>query len=199
MVPSASTAPRWSTVTYRAMLRTKSMSCSTTISVARRLISWGWRRVTSRPLNWIVPAVGLSWPVRSLKSVLLPPPLGPITQRSSPRLRVKSTELTARSPPNSFTRPRAWSTTSFIRELRRWGPPSGGSPDRAFDGRHQAPGKEQDDHHEDRAERDGRVGDRRSAEVIREELNDERPDHGPVQRAPPADHHPDDHQRRLEH
>ena len=30
------------------------------------------------------PAVGLSWPVRHLKNVLLPAPLGPIRQRSSP-------------------------------------------------------------------------------------------------------------------
>src|SRR5437773_1387871 len=64
MVPSASTAPRWSTVTYRAMLRTKSMSCSTTISVARRLIS-RTRSAVRRASAWVMPAVGSSSKIRS--------------------------------------------------------------------------------------------------------------------------------------
>src|SRR5436189_65139 len=64
MVPSASTAPRWSTVTYPAMFRTKSISCSTTISVARRLIS-RTRSAVRRASAWVMPAVGSSRRTRS--------------------------------------------------------------------------------------------------------------------------------------
>ena len=56
------------------------------------------------PLNRIRPPLGCSWPLSSLKKVLLPAPFGPIRQRSSPCRRRKSTPSTARTPPKRFCR-----------------------------------------------------------------------------------------------
>src|SRR5450631_738695 len=57
--PSASTFPWWSTVTFLAMLRTNSMSCSTTTTVwspARLRNSSAVRSVSA----WVMPAIGSS-------------------------------------------------------------------------------------------------------------------------------------------
>ena len=47
------------------------------------------RRVMSRSLNQIAPAVGSTWPEIMLMKVVLPAPFGPITQRTSPLASVK--------------------------------------------------------------------------------------------------------------
>ena len=60
--------------------------------------NWG-SAVTSSPSKDTRPEVGGSSPAMSLKNVLLPAPLGPITDRSSPVRTSKSTALTARSRP----------------------------------------------------------------------------------------------------
>ena len=60
--------------------------------------NWG-SAVTSPPSKDTRPEVGGSSPAMSLKNVLLPAPLGPITDRSSPARTSKSTALTARSLP----------------------------------------------------------------------------------------------------
>src|SRR6266480_4326343 len=52
------------------------------------------------PLRRMRPEVGRMTPVRQLKNVLLPAPLGPMMARISPRLTSKSTELSAVRPPN---------------------------------------------------------------------------------------------------
>src|SRR5881296_1476855 len=60
------------------------------------------------------PAVGLSCPVSSLKSVLLPAPLGPIRQRSSRSASVKSTPRTASTPPKRIDSPMVCSTAPLM-------------------------------------------------------------------------------------
>src|SRR5205823_4464107 len=58
-VPSASTLPSWRTVTCRAMLRTKSMSCSTTTTV--RLPESSFKSSAVRSISWcVIPATGSS-------------------------------------------------------------------------------------------------------------------------------------------
>src|ERR1700745_575156 len=64
--------------------------------------------VISSPLNTMRPEEGRSTPVRQLKKVLLPAPLGPITARISPRATSKLTLLRAASPPKRMPR-------SFVR------------------------------------------------------------------------------------
>src|SRR5215475_4775966 len=72
----------------------------------------------SRPRNSTWPWLGSSWPVSILKNVLLPAPLGPIRHRSSPSASVKSTLLTALTPPKCMERSRVWSNGSAIALLR---------------------------------------------------------------------------------
>ena len=55
-----------------------------------------------RPRRRTSPASGGMAPVMRLKVVLFPAPLGPMRARISPRLRLKDTPLTARSPPKAF-------------------------------------------------------------------------------------------------
>ena len=56
-------------------------------------------RVTSLPSNRIRPAVGRRSPVRQWKVVVLPAPLGPMMQRSSPSSMVRLRLLMALKPP----------------------------------------------------------------------------------------------------
>src|SRR5260370_5444854 len=53
----------------------------------------------SSPARKIAPDVGRRTPVRQLKKVLLPAPLGPMMARTSPLGTAKSTPLRAVSPP----------------------------------------------------------------------------------------------------
>ena len=55
----------------------------------------------SVPRKCTRPAEALYWWVRHLKKVLLPAPLGPIRQRSSPSDMEKSTRSTATTPPEA--------------------------------------------------------------------------------------------------
>src|SRR5207248_9480778 len=61
------------------------------------------------PSSTIVPLSGRWTPVNRLKMVVLPAPLGPIKPTSSPQPTARSTSSTARTPPNAFDNPRAWS------------------------------------------------------------------------------------------
>src|SRR5262245_12949113 len=72
----------------------------------------GDRPVMSSPANRIVPEVGRRTPVRQLKNVLLPAPLGPMMARTSPLGTEKSTALRAVSPPKR--------TVSFSVRSRGW-------------------------------------------------------------------------------
>src|SRR5918996_5680465 len=53
----------------------------------------------------MMPAVGFRWPEIMLMKVVLPAPLGPMTQRSSPLSSVKSTASLARRPSKLLVRP----------------------------------------------------------------------------------------------
>ena len=53
-------------------------------AIPRRETAWAGRPVMSPPLNRICPADGGRTPVSRLKNVVLPAPLGPMTERSSP-------------------------------------------------------------------------------------------------------------------
>src|SRR5262249_60910836 len=57
------------------------------------------RPATSSPLNTIRPLVGRNTPVRQLKKVDLPAPLGPMIPRISPAGTASDTLLSAASPP----------------------------------------------------------------------------------------------------
>src|SRR5262245_19056095 len=60
----------------------------------------------SRPRYRTVPEVGSSAPVITLKSVVLPQPLGPMMQRSSPGSSSRASPESAFTPPNVLTRSR---------------------------------------------------------------------------------------------
>src|SRR5258705_9622481 len=68
--------------------------------MALREIAWGGNPAMSSPLNSIRPLVGRSTPVRQLKNVDFPAPLGPMIPRISPRGTEMVTLLTAARPPN---------------------------------------------------------------------------------------------------
>src|SRR5262245_2671429 len=90
---------------------------SSTVAPGRMLVIWyeratpcrdtrfGGSPVMSCPSNTIRPLVGRSTPVRQLKNVDLPAPLGPMTARISPRRTATETLLSAASPPNRIDRP----------------------------------------------------------------------------------------------
>src|SRR6516165_488170 len=76
----------------------------------------------------MVPAVGGSCPLSILKNVLLPAPLGPMRQRSSPRLSRKLTPVTAVTPPKFLERPRVSSSVlpaGTVLAARFWNAPLG--------------------------------------------------------------------------
>src|SRR3954451_17193648 len=85
---------------------------SSAVALGRILVIWydraipfceirlGGSPVISSPLNRIRPEDGCRTPVRQLKNVLLPAPLGPMTARISSRRTAKSTWFSAVKPPN---------------------------------------------------------------------------------------------------
>ena len=68
--------------------------------------------VMSTPSNVTRPVVGRYRPVRQLKNVVFPAPLGPISETMALRGTTKLTSLTATRPPNTFEMPAASSRTS---------------------------------------------------------------------------------------
>src|SRR6266850_3847990 len=62
-------------------------------------MAWGGSPAMSSPLKMIRPLVGRSTPVRQLKKVDFPAPLGPMIPRISPAGTTKDTLLSAASPP----------------------------------------------------------------------------------------------------
>ena len=87
----------------------------------RLMIRCGGSPPISRPSKRIDPALGASAPDSTLKIVLLPEPLGPISPRISPWVTENETLLTAVNPPKRRVSP---STVSIVdpsgaRELRR--------------------------------------------------------------------------------
>src|SRR5438876_880813 len=75
-----------------------------------RLIACGGRWVISSPRNHTVPEVGEKAPVMTLKSVVLPHPLGPMMQRSSPAPSDRVTPRKTRRPPKSLVTSRTWTS-----------------------------------------------------------------------------------------
>src|ERR1700675_4933483 len=90
---------------------------SSTVAPGRILVIWyeratpcretrfGGSPVMSCPSNTMRPLVGRSTPVRQLKKVDLPAPLGPMTARISPCFTATDTLLRAARPPNRIERP----------------------------------------------------------------------------------------------
>src|ERR1700682_1512233 len=90
---------------------------SSTVAPGRILVIWyeratpcretrfGGSPVMSCPSNTMRPLVGRSTPVRQLKKVDLPAPLGPMTARISPCFTATDTLLSAARPPNRIERP----------------------------------------------------------------------------------------------
>src|SRR3954468_18153229 len=68
------------------------------IPISARLL--GVMPVTSWPLKKICPSVGLYRPEMQLTMEVLPAPLGPMIENSSPRSMLKLTSVSARTPPN---------------------------------------------------------------------------------------------------
>src|SRR5256885_12718660 len=81
------------------------MSCSIT-SAARPCSCWSSRM--SAPGTHPVPDVGEKAPVMTLKSVVLPHPLGPMMQRSSPAPIDTVTPRKTRRPPKSLVTSQTW-------------------------------------------------------------------------------------------
>src|SRR6266446_4816185 len=73
-----------------------------------RLIACGGRWVISAPRHHTVPDVGEKAPVMTLKSVVLPHPLGPMMQRSSPAPIDRVTPRKTRRPPKSLVTSQTW-------------------------------------------------------------------------------------------
>src|SRR5262245_6735406 len=69
-------------------------------AIALREIVWGGRPVMSSPRKTIWPLEGFNTPVRQLKNVDLPAPLGPMIPRISPAGTASETLLRAVNPPN---------------------------------------------------------------------------------------------------
>src|SRR5512145_36436 len=71
-------------------------------------IRCGGRPVISSPSNRMRPPEGRITPVRQLKNVDLPAPLGPMMARISPRRTVRLTPFNAVRPPNRTVSPSVW-------------------------------------------------------------------------------------------
>src|SRR5581483_263662 len=74
-------------------------------AIPAREIRFGGRPAMSCPSKTMRPAVGRRTPVRQLKNVDLPAPLGPMIARISPGTALKFTPLSAVRPPNRTVRP----------------------------------------------------------------------------------------------
>src|SRR5882724_5771086 len=98
--------------------------------------------VTSRSLKRTLPASGRRWPVMRLKSVVLPAPLGPMMALIDPRGTVKLTPPTARKPSKLLRSP----VTSSTRRPSPHSLPEGHERPR------DAPGEDEEQHHQDGAE-----------------------------------------------
>lgn len=96
-------------VTRRA-LNAATSTFSSTENALKSLTTWKVRTTPARAIRWGVhpamsvpptqtsPSVMRSIPVRTLISVVLPEPFGPMSPRISPRPRVRLTPSTARKP-----------------------------------------------------------------------------------------------------
>src|SRR2546422_11654961 len=83
---------------------------------------WAGSPAMSSPLNTIRPLVGRSTPVRQLKKVDFPAPLGPMIARISPAGTPRDTLLRAASPPKRTVSPSVlriggWVVMVVIRHL----------------------------------------------------------------------------------
>src|SRR5436309_2393264 len=87
-------------------------------AMPRRLIACGARPVMSSPRKRTVPAVGENAPVMMLNSVVLPQPLGPMMQRSSPAPMDRFTPRSTWRPPNCLETPQT-SRSGGVTERRR--------------------------------------------------------------------------------
>src|SRR5215813_6287905 len=142
----------------------------------------------SSPSKTIEPRVGRKKPVKRLKQVVLPAPLGPIRPTISPLSTVRSTLLTAASPPKSRVSSRvSRSATGSGRRARRRR--RGGSPrlelGQLGGERDEAARQEQDRQQHGDREEDRLVG--APAKRLGEEREKGRPHDGADEVASPAD------------
>src|SRR2546428_9178904 len=136
----------------------------------RPTIRCGRSPVMSSPPKTMVPAVGRRKPERRLNHVVLPTPFGPRRPTTSPSSTVRSTWLTAASPPKCFVRLRV--SSRGIRARRA--PPES----RQLTGqRDETAGQEQDGQQHDDGIED------RLVRTATERLGEQRQERGPDDRA----------------
>src|SRR6185503_5785897 len=159
-------------------------------AMPRCAMRWGGVPAMSRPSKRIRPEVGACWPVSRLKNVVLPAPLGPMTECSDPSSTSRVTSLTAVRAPKDLVRrsvlTRGIEPHPAGRPARR--PPRPETRPRLD---HPAP-KEQHHDHEGDAEQE-RPARPHGADRLRQPDEDERANHGPVERAGAADEGREDH------
>ncbi len=109
--------------------RTATSRLSRTLRLSKTLGTWNFRAMprrakwcsgrptTSCPSNLMRPPDGRRDPHSILKNVLLPAPFGPMIERSSSRMTVKSTPATAATPPNCRLSPRTSRSGSVMTHL----------------------------------------------------------------------------------
>src|SRR3954470_14445590 len=134
----------------------------------RRARSSGGSRVTSAPAKETVPEVSGRSPVRQLKKVDLPAPLGPIRPRMSPCSTDTEAPSTALKAPNALVTLRASISTAHLA---------------AFEQREEPARQEAGDDHDDRAvDHEGDAGALASQQAVRQ-LLERHQDQGADQRA----------------
>src|ERR687892_2582923 len=139
----------------------------------------------------MMPAVGFRWPEIMLMKVVLPAPLGPMTQRSSPLSSVKSTASLARRPSKRLVRPSVRSSST----IRSTPPPRHQTADGAGDAAAQI-----DDHqHEQDAECQLPVARDHRAQIVGQGGYQDSTEQRAEQRIAPADRDPDHDFGREQH
>src|SRR5215813_6410880 len=200
----------------RTLRPSKTLGTWVLMPMPSRAIRCACAREMSWPRNSTWPRLGSSWPVSILKKVLLPAPLGPIRQRSSPSSSVKLTSRTARTPPKCMLRSRVCSSGAIIPTPPL--PALAASPSAGHETeimtapvaerRHQPLRHQQHEGNQDQPEDQRRIGEdlrppvRSAARLVRTErsaqpLDADATDHRTNQRATATDQHPDDDLRRL--
>src|SRR5262244_4203995 len=142
----------------------------------------------SSPSNTIEPRLGRRNPVNRLKQVVLPAPLGPIRPTISPLSTVRSTRLTAASPPKSRVSSRV--SRRATKSGRRTGRGRRGGAPPSEPGELPGQGDETAGQEEDREQHRDREEDRlvrASPERLGEQRQEDRADDRPGEVAAPAD------------
>src|ERR1700730_4018026 len=180
----------------------------------RAVIWWGFRSTSLRPSKRTRPRVGWYTPVTTLKTVVLPAPLGPMSAKIDPSGTDRLTSLRATTPPNAIVSESSSRRPSGIVDLERafpddlgaeWGRAAAARLGHVLHLGLAAPcGYEAlrtEDHHRDQRGAEPQVaGVLEAAEAFREVADDHRPDDHAGQVSGSAENHCRQEQdRALEH